>query len=79
MYLHIVKLSIEWLNVLYYNGMNKGCQMADIYTYMQWNYNLLSSNIVEKIEPKELYSMYYPLHETSIENGVEKLKKRYKL
>ena len=50
--------------------------MADIYTYMQWNYNLLSSNIVGKIEPKELYSMYYPLHETSIENAVEKLKKR---
>lgn len=53
--------------------------MADIYTYMQWNYSLSSSSIAEKIRPKELYSMYYPLHETSIENGVEKLKKRYEL
>lgn len=53
--------------------------MADIYTYMQWNYNLSSEWIVKKIEPEELYSMYYPLHETSIENGVEKLKKRFEV
>ena len=51
--------------------------MADIYTYMQWKYNLQSSDIVKKIHPKELYSMYDPLHETSIENGAEKLKSRY--
>ena len=53
--------------------------MADIYTYMQWKHNLKSSDIVEKIYPKKLYSMYYPLQETSIENGVEKLKARYEL
>ena len=53
--------------------------MADIYTYMQWNYNLSSEWIVKKIEPEELYSMYYPLHETSIENAAEKLKKRFEL
>ena len=53
--------------------------MADIYTYMQWKYVLMSRDIVKKIKPKELYSMYYPLHETSVENGVEKLKKRYKI
>lgn len=53
--------------------------MADIYTYMQWKYNLLSSDIVDKINPKELYHMYYPLHEASIENGTEKLKKRFGL
>lgn len=47
--------------------------MADIYTYLQWKYNLLSRDIVNKIQPKELYSKYYPLHETSIENGAEKL------
>ncbi len=51
--------------------------MADIYTFMQWKYNLLSSEIVEKIKPEELYSKYYPLHETSVENGVEKLKEIY--
>lgn len=53
--------------------------MADIYTYMQWRYNLPSAGIVAKIQPKELYAMYYPLHETSIENGVEKVLKRYEL
>ena len=53
--------------------------MADIYTYIQWNYNLSSSSIVAKIYPKELYSMYYPLHEASIENAAEKLKKRFEL
>ena len=47
--------------------------MADIYTYMQWKYNIPSSHICEKIDPEDLYNMYYPLHETSIENGVSKL------
>lgn len=51
--------------------------MADIYTYMQWKYNLKSTEIVKKIAPQELYAKYYPLHETSIENGVEKLKEIY--
>lgn len=48
--------------------------MADIYTFMQWKYELKSCEIVEKIKPEELYMKYYPLHETSLENGVEKLK-----
>ena len=47
--------------------------MADIYTYMQWNYNISSSEIVRKISPKDLYSKYYPLHEASIKVGAEKL------
>lgn len=51
--------------------------MADIYTYMQWEYDFLSKEIVEKIKPKELYSKYYPLHEASVENGVEKLRILY--
>lgn len=38
---------------------------------------LKSCEIAEKIKPDELYSKYYPLHETSLENGVEKLKKLY--
>ena len=47
--------------------------MADIYTYMQWEYELPSKEIVKRIEPKELYEKYFPLHETSIENGARKL------
>ena len=51
--------------------------MADIYTYMQWRYNVPSGELVKKLEPEELYSKYYPLHETSIENGAEKLRNIY--
>lgn len=48
--------------------------MADIYTYMQWKYSLASDRIVRSIQPEELYSKYNPLHETSIENGADKLR-----
>lgn len=51
--------------------------MADIYTYMQWKYSYLSGEIVKAISPKELYKKYYPLHEASIEIGVEKLNEIY--
>lgn len=51
--------------------------MADIYTYMQWKYNIPSEDIVKRIQPEELYSKYYPLHETSVKNGVEKLRSIY--
>lgn len=51
--------------------------MSDIYTYLQWKYNLKSEEIVDKISPEELYSIYSPLHEASLENGVEKIKKIY--
>jgi hypothetical protein len=47
--------------------------MADIYTYMQWEYGLSSKEIAEKIKPEVLYKKYNPLHETSIKNGVRKL------
>ena len=47
--------------------------MADIYVYMQWKYDLSSAEIIEKTTPESLYQKYYPLHETSIENGVRKL------
>lgn len=53
--------------------------MADVYTYMQWKYNLMSEDIVEKIKPEELYGKYSPLHEASLQNGVEKLRKIYGL
>lgn len=49
--------------------------MADIYTYLQWEYEIFSEELVEKITPGELYKKYYPLHETSIENGARKLMK----
>ena len=51
--------------------------MADIYTYMQWKYNVPSGELVKKLGPEELYSKYYPLHEASVENGAEKLRNIY--
>ena len=51
--------------------------MADIYVYMQWKHCILSSEIVMRIKPEDLYKKYNPLHETSIENGVEKLREIY--
>ena len=48
--------------------------MADIYTYMQWKYNVPSGELASKLKPEDLYSKYYPLHETSVENGAEKLR-----
>lgn len=48
--------------------------MADIYTYMQWKWNLPSKDIVQGVGPAELYGKYYPLHEASIENGADKLR-----
>lgn len=53
--------------------------MADIYTYMQWKYAIPSAKIGEKIKAKDLYHKYNPLHEASLENAVEKLKKIYDL
>lgn len=51
--------------------------MADIYVYMQWKYALWSAEIVKKVKPEELYRMYHPLHEASVENGCEKLIRRF--
>ena len=53
--------------------------MSDIYTYLQWNYGLFSSEIGEKIKPEELYKKYYPLHEASISNASGKLMKIYQM
>lgn len=53
--------------------------MADIYTYLQWKYNLASKKIVDAITPEDLYSKYSPLHETSLENATDKLKQIYQL
>lgn len=51
--------------------------MADIYTCMQWKYNIPSAEIVGVIIPEKLYGIYDPLHETSLEAGMEKLMKIY--
>lgn len=51
--------------------------MADVYTYLQWKYNLSSEKIVKKIEPENLYKKYSPLHEASLSNCAEKLLKIY--
>lgn len=51
--------------------------MADVYTYLQWKYNLPSEKIVQKIEPENLYQKYFPLHEASLSNCAEKLRKIY--
>ena len=47
--------------------------MANIYTFFQWKYDIMSEKICEKIPPKTLDSKYNPLHETSIQNACEKL------
>lgn len=49
--------------------------MADVYTYTQWKYAVASREIIEKIQPEELYHKYYPLHEASLDNCAEKLMK----
>ncbi len=53
--------------------------MADIYVYLQWKYRLWSGELVKVIVPENLYEKYYPLHETSLENGADKLVKIYGL
>lgn len=53
--------------------------MADVYTYMQWKYSIASGKIEEKIKSEELYKKYYPLHEASLDNAVDKLKKIYEI
>lgn len=65
MAIHHVGFILEW--------------MADIYTYMQWKYNLMSEKIVDKIKPEDLYKKFLPLHEASLENGAEKLRKIYNI
>lgn len=53
--------------------------MADVYTYMQWKYNIPSKEIVSRIKPEELYRKFSPLHEMSLENSVDKLMEIYQL
>lgn len=47
--------------------------MADIYTLLQWKFDLCSKDIVKEIPPEVLYKQYYPLHEASLENAIRKL------
>ena len=48
---------------------------ANIYTCLQWKYNIPSAEIVNRITPEKLYEIYHPLYEASLENGMDKLMK----
>ena len=47
--------------------------MADIYCLFQWTYDMFSQEINRVIPAKELYRIYFPLHETSLKNACEKI------
>lgn len=51
--------------------------MAEIYVYLQWKYNIPSTEIIKNIPSLSLAKMYSPLHETSIENACEKLYQKF--
>lgn len=53
--------------------------IADIYVYLQWMYNLPSKAISLRVNARELYRIFTPLHETSIKNACEKIFNKYKL
>ena len=47
--------------------------LADITVYLQWKYNLSSREFNTKCDARTLANLYYPLHETSINNAADKL------
>ena len=51
--------------------------IADIYVFMQWEYNISSSELIQKLPCEELYKLYNPLHEASIFRAADKLYKSY--
>lgn len=51
--------------------------LADVYVYLQWKYNISSSQIIERLPPENLMLDYDPLHETNLSNACDKLFKRY--
>ena len=51
--------------------------LADVYTYMQWKYNLPSSEICKVLPSKDLAKLYGPLHEMGINKTCERLHNRY--
>ena len=51
--------------------------LADVYTYWQWRYCVKSADISKRCDARQLTQLYYPLHETSIQNACEKLHKRF--
>lgn len=53
--------------------------MSDCYITLQWKYGLWSSDLIDAIPPEDLYQKYFPLHETSLSNSVEKLYEIYNL
>ena len=73
----------QLLNRITLDGLNKGDNsnidpfitnwMADILVYLQWDYEMYSSEIAERVDLKRLYSLYNPLHETSLSIGTDKV------
>lgn len=51
--------------------------LADIYTTLQWKYNIPSSFICDKIPSKTLAELYNPLHEMSINRACNRLYNQY--
>ena len=47
--------------------------MANILVYIQWYYEISSKEIAKKIDLKKLYGLYYPLHETALVIGADKV------
>lgn len=51
--------------------------VADIYVLLQWQYNIPSAEISQKIPAEVLCGLYNPLHETSYQNACEKLHHKF--
>ena len=51
--------------------------MADIYSMFQWMYAISSADINKRIPSKEMYKIYYPLHEASHKIACEKIYETY--
>lgn len=47
--------------------------IADVLVYLQWDYEMASSEIAEKVDLKRLYRLYNPLHETALSIGTDKV------
>lgn len=51
--------------------------MADMYCILQWRYGEASPDIIRHIPAREMYRVFYPLHEAGPKVAVEKLHEIY--
>lgn len=51
--------------------------MADIYPMFQWIFAIPSKDINAKVPARELYHIFYPLHEASLKIACEKIHEAY--